>query len=95
MSNRTAAKHPPNIVVLISHDLGCHIGPYGFAFERTPALNQFAGESLRLDARVLPCVLELCQSGRLSGASLRQPAHAAGNRQLLEFLVRTGGVYVE
>lgn len=49
MSHHSTSERPPNIVVLISHDLGCHIGPYGFASERTPALNQLASESLRLD----------------------------------------------
>lgn len=48
MTNHTKASRP-NIVLLISHDLGCHIGPYGHAYQQTPALNQFAQEGMRLD----------------------------------------------
>lgn len=39
----------PNILVMISHDLGCHIGPYGFASEQTPALNRFAAEGAKFN----------------------------------------------
>lgn len=40
---------PPNIVLLISHDLGCHIGPYGYVKDACPRLNRFAKESVLLD----------------------------------------------
>ncbi len=40
----------PNIVLLISHDLGCHIGPYGVIGNACPRLNDLASESLRLDS---------------------------------------------
>lgn len=46
MANKT---QPPNIVVLMAHDLGRRIGPYGFVPEITPALNALASESVRLD----------------------------------------------
>jgi len=36
----------PNILLLISHDLGTHIGPYGHVPDATPALNAFAREGL-------------------------------------------------
>jgi N-sulfoglucosamine sulfohydrolase len=36
----------PNIVLMISHDLGCHIGPYGRAADQTPHLNRLAAEGL-------------------------------------------------
>jgi len=39
----------PNIILLISHDLGCHIGPYGFIPHACTKLNDFARESTRLD----------------------------------------------
>ena len=40
----------PNIVLLVSHDLGCHIGPYGVIGDACPRLNAFAEESMRLDS---------------------------------------------
>lgn len=43
-------KKRPNIILLISHDLGCHIGPYGVIPTACPRLNDFAAESARLDA---------------------------------------------
>jgi arylsulfatase A-like enzyme len=43
-------KKRPNIILLISHDLGCHIGPYGVIPDACPRLNDFAAESARLDA---------------------------------------------
>ncbi|MGI9430239.1 MAG: sulfatase family protein, partial [Bythopirellula sp.] len=75
MSNHNAAERPPNIVVLISHDLGCHIGPYGFVAERTPALNQFASESLRLDRFFVSS--PGCSQSRSSFVTGRYP-HANG-----------------
>ncbi len=39
----------PNILLMISHDLGTHIGPYGFESASTPALNRFAEEGITLD----------------------------------------------
>ncbi|QDV17204.1 Arylsulfatase [Gimesia panareensis] len=39
----------PNILVMIAHDLGCQIGPYGFSFQETPALSEFASQGMRLD----------------------------------------------
>ncbi|QDT78233.1 Choline-sulfatase [Gimesia maris] len=40
---------PPNILIMIAHDLGCQIGPYGFADQETPALSEFAQQGIRLD----------------------------------------------
>jgi hypothetical protein len=34
----------PNIVVLIAHDLGSHVGPYGVAKRQTPHLINLASE---------------------------------------------------
>lgn len=45
----TDSRGRPNVLVLISHDLGCHIGPYGFAQSQTPTLNRFASEGARFD----------------------------------------------
>jgi arylsulfatase A-like enzyme len=40
----------PNIVLMISHDLGRHIGPYGHALTRCPRLSALAADSIRLDS---------------------------------------------
>jgi N-sulfoglucosamine sulfohydrolase len=39
----------PNIILMISHDLGTHIGPYGRIPDATPTLNQFAREGVTLE----------------------------------------------
>ena len=39
----------PNIVLMISHDLGCHFGPYGWANESSSHLDRLASESIRLE----------------------------------------------
>ncbi len=39
----------PNILIMIAHDLGCQIGPYGFSRQETPALSEFARQGMRLD----------------------------------------------
>lgn len=44
------AEKRPNILLLISHDLGCHFGPYGVIADACPRLNRFAAESTRLDS---------------------------------------------
>lgn len=36
----------PNILLMICHDLGCYIGPYGWAADRSPALCQLAQQSV-------------------------------------------------
>lgn len=103
MSNHNTAKRPPNIVVLISHDLGCHIGPYGQAAERTPVLNRFAQESLRLDRYFVSS--PGCSQSRSSFVTGRYP-HANGqfglanwgwklneDEQLLPELLRTHGYH--
>ncbi|MCD8510228.1 MAG: sulfatase [Bacillus sp. (in: Bacteria)] len=46
MTNANGSK--PNIVYIISHDTGRHIGPYGKKVE-TPALNELAEEGIRFD----------------------------------------------
>ncbi len=79
MSNNNTPKRPPNIVVLISHDLGCHIGPYGHAIDRTPVLNQFAQESLRLDRYFVSS--PGCSQSRSSFVTGRYP-HSNGQHGL-------------
>ncbi|MBX3440510.1 MAG: sulfatase-like hydrolase/transferase, partial [Planctomycetaceae bacterium] len=66
---------PPNIVLMISHDLGCHIGPYGAVPECTPCLNRFAAESLRLDRHFVAS--PGCSQSRSSLMTGRYP-HANG-----------------
>jgi arylsulfatase A-like enzyme len=39
----------PNIILMISHDLGTHIGPYGRIAEATPTLNQLARDGVTLE----------------------------------------------
>ena len=40
---------PPNIILMIAHDLGCRFGPYGWAPEQSTQLDRFASESIRLE----------------------------------------------
>ena len=103
MSNTEANGRPPNIVVLISHDLGCHIGPYGFASDRTPALNQLARESQQLNRFFVSS--PGCSQSRSSFVTGRYP-HSNGqfglanwgwklneDEQLLPALLRTHGYH--
>ncbi len=75
MSGPVDVQPPPNIVVLISHDLGCHIGPYGPASEQTPGLNRFAAEGVRLDRHFVSS--PGCSQSRSSLVTGRYP-HANG-----------------
>jgi arylsulfatase A-like enzyme len=42
-------QRPPNIVLMIAHDLGCRFGPYGWCGEQSTQLNRFASQSIRLE----------------------------------------------
>jgi N-sulfoglucosamine sulfohydrolase len=53
----------PNIVYIISHDTGRHIGPYGKKVN-TPALNQLADEGIRFDQYF--CSQPQCSPSRAS-----------------------------
>lgn len=75
MSEPSDMKRRPNIVVLIAHDLGCHIGPYGFAAAQTPCLNRFAQESIRLDRHFVAS--PGCSQSRAALVTGRYP-HANG-----------------
>jgi len=66
---------PTNIVVMISHDLGCHIGPYGRALAQSPHLTRFAEEGLRFDAHFVSS--PGCSQSRSSLMTGRYP-HANG-----------------
>lgn len=92
---------PPNIVLLISHDLGCHIGPYGVIPEVCPRLNAFADEATQLDAHFVTS--PGCSQSRSSLITGRYP-HSNGqfglshlgwtlNRDetLLPFVLRDAG----
>ena len=61
--------------MLISHDLGCHIGPYGRAREQTPTLNQFAADGVRLDQHFVSS--PGCSQSRSSFVTGRYP-HSNG-----------------
>ncbi len=65
----------PNLVLLISHDLGCHIGPYGVIPEACPRLNELAAESMRLDSHFVTS--PGCSQSRSSLITGRYP-HANG-----------------
>ncbi len=65
----------PNILVIISHDLGCHIGPYGQAMARCHNLNRLADESMRFDSHFVTS--PGCSQSRSSLVTGRYP-HANG-----------------
>lgn len=65
----------PNIILLISHDLGTHVGPYGIGAEVTPALNGLASEGLVLDRHFVTS--PGCSQSRSSLITGRYP-HANG-----------------
>ena len=91
----------PNIVLLISHDLGCHIGPYGVIRDACPRLNAFAEESMRLGSHFVTS--PGCSQSRSSLITGRYP-HSNGqfglshlgwtlnrDERLLPTLLRDGG----
>jgi arylsulfatase A-like enzyme len=65
----------PNIVLLIAHDLGRHIGPYGWAKGQSPALTRLAAESARFDAHFVTS--PGCSQSRSSLVTGRYP-HSNG-----------------
>lgn len=65
----------PNILLLISHDLGTHVGPYGFESGATPILNRFATEGLTLEKHFVTS--PGCSQSRSSLVTGRYP-HANG-----------------
>jgi N-sulfoglucosamine sulfohydrolase len=65
----------PNILLLISHDLGTHVGPYGFESDATPVLNGLAAEGLTLDRHFVTS--PGCSQSRSSLVTGRYP-HANG-----------------
>lgn len=91
----------PNIILLIAHDLGRHIGPYGHARGGTPALDRFAAEAVRFDAHFVTS--PGCSQSRSSLVTGRYPhangqfglAHLGwtlhGDEQLLPALLRSAG----
>lgn len=72
LSSSIAAARPPNIVVILADDLGwSDLGCYGADLHDTPAIDQFASESLRFtDAYAMP----VCSPTR---AALLTGKHAA------------------
>ncbi|HIG29229.1 MAG TPA: DUF229 domain-containing protein [Verrucomicrobiales bacterium] len=65
----------PNILLLISHDLGCHIGPYGNAADQSPNLNRLASESMLFDSHFVTS--PGCSQSRSSLVTGRYP-HSNG-----------------
>jgi len=91
----------PNIILLISHDLGTHIGPYGFETSATPVLNGFADEGITLNKHFVTS--PGCSQSRSSLITGRYP-HANGqfglshlgwtlnrDEELLPAVLRGGG----
>jgi N-sulfoglucosamine sulfohydrolase len=72
----------PNILLLISHDLGCHISPYGNAVEESPNLAAFAKQGMRLDSHFVTS--PGCSQSRSSLVTGRYP-HANGQFGLANF----------
>ena len=68
-------RNRPNILLMISHDLGCHIGPYGWAIDQSPNLNRFAQQSLQFDRHFVTS--PGCSQSRSSLVTGRYP-HANG-----------------
>ncbi|MHC4994311.1 MAG: sulfatase family protein, partial [Planctomycetota bacterium] len=77
MTREDASEHPerPNIVLVISHDLGAHFGPYGHAVEHCPRLMGFAARSMRFDKHFVSS--PGCSQSRSSLVTGRYP-HANG-----------------
>ncbi|MFI4876757.1 MAG: sulfatase [Blastopirellula sp. JB062] len=65
----------PNILVLISHDLGTYVGPYGHFQTQTPHLTEFARQGIRLDRHFVSS--PGCSQSRSSLMTGRYP-HANG-----------------
>ena len=65
----------PNILVMIAHDLGRHIGPYGVAQAQSPHLMQLADEGIRLDSHFVTS--PGCSQSRSSFVTGRYP-HSNG-----------------
>ena len=68
-------RNRPNILLMISHDLGCHIGSYGWATDQSPNLNRFAQQSLQFDRHFVTS--PGCSQSRSSLVTGRYP-HANG-----------------
>lgn len=65
----------PNILILISHDTGKHIAPYGASTVHTPALDRIAGAGVVLRQHF--CTAPQCSPSRASIVTGRMP-HSTG-----------------
>lgn len=65
----------PNVVLLVSHDTGCHVSPYGVPTVDTPNFERLAAESVRFDSAF--CTAPLCSPSR-AGIVTGRHSHANG-----------------
>ena len=65
----------PNVVLMIFHDLGTHVGCHGIGTARTPNIDSFASQGVRFDKAF--CTAPQCSPSRASLVTGQYP-HSNG-----------------